>query len=170
MGACQKRDAQGWTKAVGIPCFARKANNANATRWARIKVAPLGGARLTASTLPSMMSRFKRDRTALRQIQTTCVKSGPGLGSKPLSLSGSRNFSSACKEVCKVTVGGFHRRSRSCPRWRQPLRPTRSPLLAALSTIDMFGAENVATSAWSGEGFFVRFAQFPGHPFVLSCW
>ena len=38
----------------------KKANNDNATRWARIKVAPLGDVRQTARALPSLLSRFKR--------------------------------------------------------------------------------------------------------------
>ena len=71
--ACHKRDAHGWTRAVETLCIAQMANTDNATRWARIKVAPLGGARQAARTLPSLMSRFTRDRTALRHRFKRCA-------------------------------------------------------------------------------------------------
>ena len=45
----------------------------NGTRWARIKVAPLGGVRQTARILLCLMSRFKRDRTALRHRFERCA-------------------------------------------------------------------------------------------------
>ena len=48
--------------------FRKKANNDNATRWVRIKVAR---AKRTGRTLPSLMSHSRRDQTALRHRKST---------------------------------------------------------------------------------------------------
>ena len=97
----------------------------------------------TARALASLLSRFKRDRTALRHRFKRCasqVVSQCWALNREAWAARATSLPPAQKSA-KEQPDGFHQRGRSFPRWRQPLKPTRSPIRAASG---VFGAQEVS--------------------------